>query len=188
VKRLAVLVVVLVIGVEAPASGSVLLTEDGSSRAQPFQRWADRAGVPTAAEQVHVHLAACPLATWAPACTWAGAHAIYFRPGAAMRVDFVHELGHRFDYRMPDWARRAFLRLTRDPRPWRSPGGSPHERFADAYSVCARSPRRVPRRFLSSFGYAPSRWQHRAVCRLISRVGQRTPGAYDPPYAWKLRR
>jgi len=101
----------------------------------------------------------------------------------ARRHELLHELGHRFDYRMPDWARNGFRKIMRERRAWRSAPNSPHERFADAYSICARSPKRLPASYSSGFGYDPSNSQHRRVCRLIGQAALADPLGFDFPSA-----
>ena len=80
---------------------------------------------------------------------------------------FLHELGHRFDYRMPGWVRDRFRALIGDARPWRATPNSPMEQFADAYSLCALDPTTLPPDFGSVVGYRPTPAIHRAACRLI---------------------
>lgn len=88
------------------------------------------------------------------------------------RADLLHELGHRFDYLMSNTMRLRFLSLTRDNRPWRSPPNSPHERFAEAYRLCAQNPR-TPDLSDVGYNYAPSKRTHRKVCRSIRREAAR---------------
>src|SRR5690242_9622176 len=86
---------------------------------------------------------------------------------------------------MPDSTRRAFERITRDARPWRSPPNSPHERFAEAYRLCSLYAPGVDfyaRGDGGGYGYAPTPSQHRRVCALIAATGAslgwtRGPGA-----------
>ena len=90
-----------------------------------------------------------------------------------VRIDVLHEIGHRFDYLMSDHARQRFLKLTaRTGRPWRDARNSPHEQFAEAWRLCATNPRRVNRSVLG-YGYNPSRRTHRKVCRTIRREADR---------------
>lgn len=104
------------------------------------------------------------------ACTFPGG-ALYLPVWVENRGDFFHELGHQFDYHMSDQARTEFLLLTRDVRPWRFDGpNSPHERFAEAYSFCARYTAvrpRMPGDF--AYGWMPHPRRHKLACRLIRR-------------------
>jgi hypothetical protein len=101
-----------------------------------------------------------------PATIWFGR--------SADRGDFLHELGHQFDYNvMTDAARASFMRIARLSGPWRSASPNPaHERFAEAYRMCALNPRR-PDETQMGYLYEPSVRQHRRVCALIERTGKR---------------
>lgn len=81
-----------------------------------------------------------------------------------------HELGHIFDYNyMDDGARNRFRTIMRESRTWRSvTAESPHERFAEAFTLCVRSVR-FPRSNGGAYGYAPTVRQHRAICGMIQR-------------------
>ena len=111
--RAVLLIPVLSLLAAHPAAASVLALPDGRSRPQPFQTWVDRARVPTPAEQIELRLERCPGAADAVACTSPGEHRIYMS-GEAGRDELLHELGHRFDYRMPEWARQGFRKIMRD--------------------------------------------------------------------------
>ena len=94
---------------------------------------------------------------------------IYMDPDWASRELLRHELGHQFDYQvMDDTERDGFRALIGDPRPWRAEGGnSPHEQFAEAYSLCVVRRARVYHLRNGGYGYAP-RWRtHKRVCALI---------------------
>jgi hypothetical protein len=83
-----------------------------------------------------------------------------------------HELGHVFDYtRMSDGARNRFRSIMGITRPWRSDPNSPHEQFAEAFSLCVRSAR-FPPRAGGGYDYTPTTSQHRSVCRMILHVEQ----------------
>lgn len=124
--------------------------------AEPYGQWINEAAVPTASEQVEVVEAPCPTAD-ALACTersdpmiWYDRQHIPFD----RRFTFWHELGHRFDYQMPKWARRRFQAITKIQGPW------PKESFADAYAVCARG---RPGQAVNGI----SAEEQAAVCRLL---------------------
>lgn len=84
------------------------------------------------------------------------------------RTQLNHELGHLIDYNfLTDSDRGMFLGLMRMKRPWVDPPNSPHEQFAEAVRLCARSTR-----WPSSDGgyhYWPTVFQHRKVCRWLAR-------------------
>jgi hypothetical protein len=95
----------------------------------------------------------------------------------AARADQVqvrnHELGHVIDYELlTNSDRGMFEALMHDARPWRSPPNSPHEQFAEAVRLCAISVRWLDRRDLA-YGYLPTRFQHRKVCRWLESLGTR---------------
>lgn len=121
----------------APASaGAVTLVNVDGSPATRYQAWADSSKMPTAEETVTVDPnPRCPFGR--PACTRIDLPTIWIGPKQTKPV-LLHELGHRFDYAMPQWKRDRFLRIMRDKRPWHSSPNSPHEQFAQAYAECAR--------------------------------------------------
>jgi hypothetical protein len=83
-----------------------------------------------------------------------------------------HELGHLIDYNfLTNADRGTFSYLIHERRAWDAPGNSPHEQFAEAVSMCARSAR-FPDGY-SGYGYTPSTAQHRRICRWLTRVAQR---------------
>lgn len=165
--RLIVLMATLLLLALAAPAGAITLVSDADVRTP--QRWADEAKVPTPRVTVRLILAPCP--NGAPACAnvpWYGAlGSIYWEPVRASRAHFLHEVGHHFDYEMRDWARDRFRALIGDQRGWRAPPNSPHEKFAEAYSWCARHThiRRAASRWI--FDYRPTPRLHRRACRLI---------------------
>lgn len=83
-----------------------------------------------------------------------------------------HELGHAWDQqKLTDSDRRWFARkLEMAGQPWFdeawNPGGSPGERFADAYANCAL--RNTFRRgWETAYDYMPTLRRHRAICNAI---------------------
>lgn len=151
------LLVVLVFA--APAEAVTLVTPDGQV-AQPEQRWADEAKVPTAVATITVHREHCPDSV-EPTCASIG-H-IWIAPGWGTRAIFFHELGHVFDYyALTDGDRSAFGAILHDRRPWRVEGGdAPVERLADTYSMCAR------RRRMSAHYWTELRWDERSFGPLL---------------------
>ena len=158
------------------AQAVTLVLPDGTERPQPYQGWADELKLPTTPGVVTLRLDGdgCP----AVACALAQPATIWHLAGAR-RGDFHHELGHHFDYTVmtPD-ARGAFMEVMGlVGRAWRERGGnSPHERFAEAYRMCARSLLSADDRS-QGYDYQPTRSQHRRVCALIVRTGAGTAGA-----------
>jgi hypothetical protein len=141
--------------------------------AYPYQRWVEQADVPTPDVTLRLIETACPpeLAGFAAACTQRGTFTIWMDPEGATKARFYHELGHNFDYyELGRWASRQFREIIGDDRRWRTKPGeiglSPHEIFAEAYSVCAR--RRTINRAvieLPPIRIGPS--EHAAICALI---------------------
>lgn len=118
---------------------------------------------------------ACPLDTGprvsVPACTAPG-HPVYVDPSLrrGLRFVIVHELGHHVDYQvLTDYQRAIFRRLVADRRPWRTAPNSPHEKFAEAYALCALRPRGFYRSY--GYGYDVSRKRHRRICLFMRRLG-----------------
>ena len=148
---------------------TVISPESGTSR--PYQRWVNRARVPTPPIAVTVIGEPCPTGL-GRSCTSPDGP-IYIAPSELHpRHAFYHELGHKFDYTvMTDDGRAAFEALQGDARPWRSSPNSPHEQFAEGYSICAAQ--KVPHLpGYVAYGYWRGLREHRAVCRLIRAVQQ----------------
>jgi hypothetical protein len=153
----------------APSALGATRIETAGER--PFQRWVDKALVPTPDAVISVVEEPCPFAE-SSACTQEGTLTIWIGPEAGRAV-FLHELGHQFDYLEMDEAERdGFRRLARERREWRSPPNSPHENFAEAYALCARKRhlRRPPRMWLAGF---------RPIVRRYGRACRRIRAAYE---------
>lgn len=85
-----------------------------------------------------------------------------------------HELGHIIDYNLlTDQDRGMFLALAHTTRSWIDPPNSPHEQFAEAFRLCAISTRWVSHYQPIGFGYWPTLYQHRKVCRWMATIGGR---------------
>lgn len=165
----------------APQAAAVTMIDPRGRIVQPYQQWASQARVPIVRRRVTlwVHHGACH--GYIDACSSPGAielePAWYDPADRDSRIDarstLLHELGHQVDYfEMTDPARARFRRLIRDPRPWRSTGGnSPHEKFAEAYSLCAwLQPHVSLHDAMGGYGYATTRAAHRKICDLIRRL------------------
>lgn len=165
----------------APSAGAVVLVGYGGRDVSQLQAWADEARVPTPNTRVLVFMPGS-LGNYDP-CGGAAACAsrgdISLMNIYALRPSiFFHELGHVYDYSMPEWKRREFYSITGYGPNWTAGPNSAAERFADAYSLCARDVRGVGKRWSRNgrvyFGrwgggrYSPRSPQvHHAVCRLI---------------------
>jgi hypothetical protein len=174
-KRAGVLAVVVALACCAPARADLIYpvrvrTPDGRV-AQPFQRWADRAKVPTAATTVVVHQEPCPGAAGSACYTADNIYESGVNVPLVGRFIFLHELGHAYDAHVLSAADRArFQRIMRLGGAWGAPsaGGAPSEQFADAYAHCALW--HHPRNFIFAgryLGYAPTPKQYRRVCAFI---------------------
>lgn len=190
--RKVILAVALVSSLLVPARAqAVLLINPDGSRAEPYQTWAERAKVPTSTEtlvlNLFVDLDQCSRRY---GCTGANDPIVHiWRPWcigvpAKCRETLLHELGHRFDYQMADWRRTWFMRAASRGREWRAGHNPPHERFAEAYGLCAVSTnlktvlRHTGRRFDAAHFSKRTKYQfgyglmldgdlHRRICKLI---------------------
>ena len=167
----------LLCGLFAAAATATQLTGLAPARLALYQRWVDRSLVPTTHERIYVRLTGCPGSSAVEACTSSLDPSVYLYPDAT-RFVLMHELGHRFDYRMPASTRNAFRALMSNTHRWWSPDGL-GEQFADAYAVCAVYGAAVPSGFKSVVGYAPTPARQRAACRLIRQTARAHRPAYD---------
>jgi hypothetical protein len=133
--RIVALSAVVLLTFVSSASAHTTIIEPAVSH-HPYQRWANRAYVPTPDVTLRVyegmkgnpcgHVGGCTdlHSIWLPKTD---------RTDAKFR--FFHELGHNFAATTLPWSTR--LRLTdllREPSPWE---GGTSESFADSYGVCA---------------------------------------------------
>lgn len=173
-------VVAALAALPASASAATVILAPGG---RPYQRWVDHAKVPTPPTTIQIEETPCPSDDRTSACTWVGGpiHLVPRRLGPVVRHEFLHELGHSFDYLvMTEWARARFLKIIRDSPPWHAPANSPHEQFAEAWAFCARfgaakRSRRLRRRMLFAsvgYGYALNWRTHRRACALIQNVAR----------------
>jgi len=168
------------------AKGAVtLVTPHGRALKGPWQRWADRALVPTVRGRVRVRVAPCPARPAAAGCVYTKRpRTIWLRPDLRdPRGVLLHELGHVFDLKvMNNRDRGAFRRALRrrDARWWR--GARPlAEQFAEAYSWCARYARIVSIAKYSSYDYRPTARQHKRICKIVRAAARDRRAARKPP-------
>ncbi|MEA2375934.1 MAG: hypothetical protein QOD53_2397 [Thermoleophilaceae bacterium] len=173
---LSVLTLLLVV---PSARATTVVTPDGAT-AQPYQRWVDRAKVPTPPGTFMLGRGDCPYEGYPSgiSCSYLAERTIFLSEAGRNRWTLLHELGHEFDYWVaPAWMRDAFLNVIGYPRggPWAGPPGAPvwettpRELFAEGYSACAMR-RTIRRRWDGNYGYSPTPRQHRLVCKLLRRA------------------
>lgn len=159
------------------ASAVTLVTADGAV-AQPYQGWANLSDVPTVEDVVRVSmsLGSCDTPT-VHACIAMGANEMRLdgprcgmqgpRAWRFCRFAVMHELGHAFDFAMPEWKRARFTALIGVSDTWDQIdafGGSLRENFADVYAWCAmREEILVGGRIMPDL----SRRNYRRACHLI---------------------
>ncbi len=120
---------------------------------QPYQGWVDGSAVPTPDMPVAVVTdgAEWPcgeaVACMEPGTIWMSPQLLAEASQAAVKMTFLHELGHEFDWAyMTDASRRHFENvIQRSGTPWWGLGigadpTSPAETFADNYAACAAVP------------------------------------------------
>jgi hypothetical protein len=154
------------------ASATTIVTPDGRP-AQPYQTWANKSLVPTPAGTVIVHLESCPGAPeWAGGCSMPAQRTIYLGPAAMTRARFMHELGHIFDAAdMTDPLRQLFQNVSRAAGPWASAAANDpaDEKFAEAYSLCARH-KTIRAAQYGMYAYTATPAMHRRACSVIRRA------------------
>src|SRR3954467_4806022 len=163
----------LALALAAPSAYALQLlsTSDDGAQVARFQTWVDAAAMPTPPVNLYVVLESCPVATSDGCIVHEPQATVYLGSFVQDRATLLHEVGHAFDAtEMTDADRAAFQAVFRDTRAWRSPPNSPHERFAEAYSLCARHPA-IRRAYTGAYGYRVTPAQQRRVCGLIRRAG-----------------
>jgi hypothetical protein len=182
---IAVLLAMASVGV-TDASATVLIDSAGRTP-QPYQQWVYEAKVPTVAGPVRLIGSMCPDRLNEYGCTGPD-QTIYLTRYPTLstlefRQEFLHELGHQFDYWMPQWVRDRFQAIMRDQRPWRDVPNAPLEQFAQAYSLCGLGGS-LARRYLKgntgAYDYTPTTKQNRAVCKLIRSQSPPSSGSASP--------
>jgi hypothetical protein len=161
----------LAFALASPASALQLLSPSGDPAVARFQTWVDAAAMPTPPVSLDVVLATCPVPISDGCIVHGPVETIYLGSMVRDRATLLHEVGHAFDATtLTDPQRARFEAIFGDTRPWRSPSNSPHERFAEAYSLCARHPV-IRRTYTAAYGYRVTPAQQRRVCALIRRAG-----------------
>jgi hypothetical protein len=171
----------VLLALASTAQALTIVSPSGDPRIARYQAWADTSAVPTPLGQVDLVLSTCPVEI-SDGCIYHGAPpTIFLGPTVRERPVLLHELGHAFDtQRMTPADRATFEAIFRDHRAWRSPPNSPHERFAEAYSLCARHTR-LRKTYYAAYGYTTTPKRHRKVCSLIRRVGSAATTAVAAP-------
>lgn len=120
----------------ATPSAQAHTTISCASCLRPYQHWIEEAKVPTPNATLTVIET-----SEAVSSTEEGTSTIWLNLSALnVRQAFYHELGHNFDYLMPEWVRTRYLAILGRKGPWRQPEAlhfSPHELFAESYALCA---------------------------------------------------
>src|SRR4051794_39630310 len=160
----------LALGLAPGAHALRLVSPSGDPAVARYQRWVDAAAVPTPRGELDVVLATCPLPV-SDGCLVHGAPStIYLGPMVRDRATLLHEVGHAFDAAdMTDPARAAFSAIFGDARAWDAGPNAPKERFAEAYSLCARHPA-IRRAYTAAYAYRVTPAQQARVCALIRRA------------------
>jgi hypothetical protein len=157
----------------APAAGAATVAVGDQTRAQPYQSWLDASAMPDPPGQITVRLEPCPGGpAWASGCAVADTKTIYLGPDARSRDRFLHEVGHLFDEHSMRLAHRLrFRALIHDERPWQAEAAvdPPAEKFAEAYSVCARH-REITTLYFGMYDYTPTPFVHDRVCGFIREI------------------
>src|SRR4051812_26400607 len=163
---------VLVLALAPSAHALRLVSPSGDPTVARYQRWVDAAAVPTPSGDLDVVRASCPVAV-SDGCIVYGAPAtIYLGPMVRDRATLLHEVGHAFDAaEMTAADRAAFSAIVGDTRAWDAGPNAPKERFAEAYSLCARHPV-IRRAYTAAYAYRVTPEQHGRVCGLIRRVAR----------------
>jgi hypothetical protein len=177
----------------APAPALDVHAPFGSPAEPVFSRWAQKVRVPITPYPVTLRTdVPCPRD---PSLNCADIEDnIYFEPietedeaNGPRRYDFLHELGHLYEFDVFAWSgnlRKRFIRAARV----KSTAGIPdrevniREKFADAYASCAFSHRHLARyRAYRNYGWRPPVSTHRTLCRLIDASWKRFSGFDDRP-------
>lgn len=169
----------------APAYALIVAGDDAAY----YQWWGDKALVPAPDVTVTTSRAWCPSQVGYVACTRVeddGSILVFMGPIIwRSREAWLHELGHVYDYMVmgrgdltPDGRarsthpRRRFLHLSLRGRiAWRTDlGDSPHERFAEAWGICASNSMLKGRKVNGGYGYQVTTERHARICAFLQRL------------------
>ena len=164
---------------------AVLVTPKGRPLPGPYQRWVNRAKVPTVRGRVRIVLTGCPRRPRFAGCVFSKRKSTIYmkRRTSHTREVLLHELGHLFDLRVLGRAdRRDFKRIMGRPRrSWYRGVNPPAEQFAEAYALCALR-KRINRRVTGGYGFKTGPQRHRRSCAVITRtVTPKSPPPAPPP-------
>ena len=112
---------------------AAIIVARADSRA--VRHWLAKLTLPLPDLRIVVRVAPCPDDPRVAGCSAPGD--IWLRPRGGDRAVLLHELGHQFDYRQPQWSRTEFEAINKDHRPWDSAPNGPAEQFAEAWMACA---------------------------------------------------
>ena len=156
----------------APAANALrLVSPTGDPSVARMQRWVDSSAMPTPGGSAYVVLTSCPVPVSDGCIVHAAVPTIYLGPLVRDRATLLHEVGHAFDAAdLTDADRAAFSAIFGDTRAWDAGPNAPKERFAEAYSLCARHPV-IRATYTAAYTYRVTPAQHRRVCAMIRHAG-----------------
>jgi hypothetical protein len=175
----------------------------GNPAADVFTQWGEGAGIPLSPYPVTLYTQEeCPVLGPDFYCALLD-DTVYFEEvetadeaNGPLRYDFLHELGHLYEYDVFTWAgdlRRRFLRAARVKSTAGNPSRTvkPNEKFAEAFASCAFDEKRLaPYRAYRGYGWRPPVAVHRRLCGLIraswrrfERFSVRPSRSRPPPFA-----
>jgi hypothetical protein len=164
-------VAVLALWLVPAAHALQLISPAGDLSVARYQRWVDAAAMPTPQGSINLVLGTCPLPISDGCFVRDAVPTMYLGAMVRDRPTLLHEVGHAFDAaRMTDADHAAFNAIFGDTRGWDAAPNAPRERFAEAYSLCARSPA-IRRTYTGAYTYRVTPAQQRRVCALIRRAG-----------------
>jgi len=138
--------------VATPVPAVSLITPSGSA-AQPYQHWADLSHLPAIDRTITVIEQPCPSDPEhaAIACIDLASMRLYsggrrcglsgYGAWRSCRFVTMHEIGHVYEFAMPDWKRARFASIVEAQMTW---GYVLEEAFADTYGLCALNSRDAP--------------------------------------------
>jgi hypothetical protein len=177
-KEAAILAVLVSLAL-APGASAVTIQGPASDSLLPrLRNWAAHSAVPTANATITVVPTSCPEGEVEACSTTTGPFQLYMPDGGAQEeathLNFLHELGHVFDFSARTHRYRArFLSIMHfGGTAWMDSEVQPDELFAMAYSYCAAGldfPRMkyALRHIYWGYGYSPTARQYRQTCALL---------------------